>query len=358
MYMNNNAADPNDWVLGCIHGYYVKYERLIQLVNFHFRGSDAHYIDLFIDMTDIMRKLNNFLSSQQGIVNNGLVVASGIINMVAHYRYFFRTRYRCDTRIWIIASIDNKQAPLQFNEFVPAMKSLNKVTQELYTNNLDLLNIICRGIGNVQLEICNCDFATKVMQIRSYEYNTSPAICISKDPFTFQFCGSQDPYPYVLVPIKHKGIDDSIIVTRENAVDEYIRAISSGKTDQNIHSCVDSQHLSVFMGLTRVPTRSIKTMYTVPTALKIIKNADHGYPYDLSYFIDTLVSRTGGKLKNPYELMARIRACDTCYLQLAGYKSSPEASMYTGIVNIYDPAGVQQINNQYFSKYPLDLNAL
>lgn len=356
MGYNYASADPHEWVLGCIRGYYVRYEQLALLINNNFKGSNANTVDLFIDMADIMRKLNGFLSQSKGIINDGLVVASGIINMVGHYRQFFASRYQCDTRVWIVASMSGQTQKLFYSKFIPVADSLDISTRQLYTNNLSLMDLICKNIPNVQVEMCNCEFATKVLQIYDKEPIKNPLICITKDPFAFQICGSQY-LSYVLRPRKSNGSDTSYMVTRESVIESYAFELSK-KCDQPVARMINPEMISLFMAMTRVPSRGIHTLYMIPTALKKLNALSAtGYPYDIDFVLDQFTQSAGG-IKNPYELINRFKACDACYIQLEGYKNTPEAKLYNGIVNLYDPAGIKDINNQYFKKYPLDLDIL
>ena len=94
-------------LLNVIYGYYVKYDRLESLINHAYANSGATELNIFINMTDIFTRIDRYLSDRNSIISNPLVITSGLINMVAHYRNFFTTRYRCNTRFWLIESVDN-----------------------------------------------------------------------------------------------------------------------------------------------------------------------------------------------------------------------------------------------------------
>lgn len=356
MSYNYTSADPNEWVMGCIRGYYIRYDQLAGLINANFQGSAATCVDIFIDMTDIMKTLDGFLSSNQGVINDGLVVASGIINMVAHYRRFFLTRYQCKTRFWIIASMSGEVQKLHFAKFQPPADKLSPSTRSLYTDNLSLMDMICKNIPDVQVEVCNCEFVTKALQIHEWEQSPNPLFCITKDPFAFQICGSKVP-AFVLRPKKNKGLDVSYIIGRGNCISSYITELSK-KTNPQSAWVISFDEIAMLMAMTRVPSRGLSTLYQLNTGIKKLSEMSvRGYPYDLDFFLEKL-SVTSGGMKDPYILSNRFKACDACYIQLEGYKTSMEARLYNGMVNLYDPAGVKNINNQYFKKYPLDLDSL
>ena len=66
----------------------------------------------------------------------------------------------------------------------------------------------------------------------------------------------------------------------------------------------------------------------------------------------------GERNKDPYELVCRLQACDTSIGQALAYQSTAESKLYKGIVNIYDPNGIKEINDTHFKSCPLDLNVL
>ena len=63
--------------------------------------------------------------------------------------------------------------------------------------------------------------------------------------------------------------------------------------------------------------------------------------------------------RNIFDLINRFKAVDTVYFQSIAYESLPDYKTdYTGMVNLYDPRGMQDINEKYFKAYPLDLEVL
>lgn len=352
-----NYANPDTLVSNVIYGYYTKYERLIPLINENFVGSSATSLDIFIDVMDIFRRLdrasakNSFLT-----ITNPLVITSGIINMVAHYRYFFRTRYKCETRYWLISSNGNSLASMYYPSFKASM--LSPDMYKLYSQNVEFIAALCNNIYNIQFEYTDVDFVTKSIGIRSVEGYTNPAILISKDPFVLQGCAT--PNTLVLRPKKNNTGDVSTLSNSNNAVTDYANAISNNKVD---FIPINAEQLSLFMALTRVPSRGLQSLFNIPTAIKYLNNAynnnaTRSYPWDIDGFINTFISANGKLSKDPFEIISRFKACDAAFLQYAGYENLPEAKLYKGIVNLYDADGMKRINEQYFKDCPLDLNAL
>ena len=77
-------------------------------------------------------------------------------------------------------------------------------------------------------------------------------------------------------------------------------------------------------------------------------------------YIEDYISRYVKKAtpQDIYEVQCRLRAVDATTIQLHGYYTTAEYLSYNGIVNLYDPKSVKEINNQYFRSCPLDLIVL
>lgn len=361
MSINYKSANLDDLISNVIYGYYVKYDTLTKLINTYYSGSTATTIDIFIDMMDIMRHIDKQLMRLQLPINNPLVITSGIINMVAHYRNFFTTRFRCNSRFWIIDSVDNEFANKYYAPF--KIKALSANMVQLYRMNVQFIPMICNAIVDVQYEKTIVDIVTKMISIRSIEAENSgilnPALLISKDPFVFQAAALNSIN--ILRPKKNNFGDVSEIISGPFAATAYVNELS--KTPFTSAIPVDPEQLSVLMALTRVPSRNIKTFYQINTAItKLIKGYESGlsrrYPWDQQKFAEELLLVNGERKRDPYELRCRIQACDTVYGQYLAYTETAEFKTYKGIVNIYDPRGIKEINDTHFKSCPLDLNVL
>ena len=355
------VSNLDDILLNVIYGYYVKYNRLTELINYTYAGSGATELNIFINITDILTRLDRYMSDKNAIINNPLIITSGIINMIAHYRNFFTTRYRCNTKFWLIESTDNTISKMFCSEFIHPVLSKNMMI--LRSNNMEVLPLLCKLINDVQYEQCTVDFCTKVVDIITRENTKNPNIVISKDPFDLQLIESFN-YPGITVlrPIKNNNGDASILSTKCTYLNDYIYFISKDKNIM-INTIFPNEILSFFMAITRVPTRKIKTMFTIKSAinkiLKMInKNNITNIVWDMDSFVMNFVQSNPEIKRDPLEILNRYKACDVAKLHYYIYKDTAESFTYNGIENIYDPNAIKSINNMYFQKYPLDLNVL
>lgn len=358
--MNNSFSSNkmNDNILNAIYGYYVKYDKLTQLINANYAGSNATTLNLFIDVNNILRKIQDYSLKSGVFTNNYLTIMAGLINMAAHYRNFFRTRYGCHTKIWLINATENKMSSLHDKSYI-----YPSVDYNICRIDNELMATTCTYIPDVMYSVCNTEFSAMVMYILSDEEYVPgapipPSIAITKDEFVYQLATSMNYDIRVLRPSKYKGEDNSYIINSENALQIY------AGSSTNIMG-LPSSILPVYMAMTRVPSRSIKSLYKAPTAIKILANAAMKntaflkYPWDPEHYFTQLAEVSKDIMPNMANdiplLKGRFKAIESVYFLPLAYKHLPKVTSYIGMVNLYDPKGMQEINEKYFKDTPLDL---
>lgn len=354
----NLTGDLNNIILGNIYGYYVKYDTMIKLINTAYAGSSSNIIDIFIDIHDIFHKTDKYLNYAAIPTGDPLAFVSGIINMVAHYRNLFATRYNCVSRYWLVDSVDNIIAKKYILDF--KVPQLSPHMMGIYESAISLLPTVCKYIPDVHYERTTVDMVTKTKALRCHSGSIGiPAIIISKDPFVLQACAMENVM--VLRPKKHGGADISMLLNNNNASTAYIEAVTHKRS-----TCrpIYATHLSILMGMTRVPSRSIKSSFNIPSAInRLYKyyNTYYGaneFPWALDKFVAKLLEVAPKSKADPFKLKTYIEACDTVFTQYETFRMLPEYITFNGVVNLYDPEGMKEINEKYFKKYPLDLNVL
>ena len=334
-----------------IFGYYIRYEVLNKIFE------DANKpLDFYIDMSDILRRLDR----DNGDIpySDPLIIASHIINMVAHYRNYFSNK--CLTRFFIIDS-DSLYGEKFYQGFKP--KDLSPGMIKIRDANREILPILCQYINDVYYVYTSTEFSYKAISlITQMKYNANN-IFITKDPFNFQACVIQDTY--VLYPKKtQKDGDISKIITPYNVSGEYIRCIakSDDSTVEQVNRSVPFGIVSFFMAITRIPSRGLHSLYSLPSALNKLKRFSEsytlpiGYVWDIDPFINAFC-RINELEKDESDIRFRFKACDLT-TQYMLYSHTAEASVGLDLVNLYDPNAIKDINQKYFNDYPLDLNAL
>lgn len=332
--------------VSAMYSYYVRYNELTQLINREFYNSNATNVNLFVDVHGMLVDLK-----KNKVTINQYAFIAGLINLAAHYRQFFKTRYSCTTKIWFINALDNVIPRFYYKNFD------HNTDVDMIDNNI--MKQLCNYIPDVMYVTCRVDCATMAIKITEDEKLIDPCILITKDWFEFQICSYGNFY--VLRPKKFKGQDNSYLVNRQTAVGYLPVALCN---NSEVLTGIDAFALPVLLSLWGVPSRKISYKYRMPKPVTLLlnymKKYKYGYPWDTEAFFTRLSEVNGDSIhKDIFELVNRFKAIDVVYFQSVAYKSLPDYKTdYTGMVNLYDPRGMQEINEKYFKSYPLDLEVL
>lgn len=351
---HDSSVKIDDIVMNAIYGYYVKYDKLIELINKEYAGSNATTLNLFIDVNNILCKVEELSARFNVHPSDGIVLMAGIINMAAHYREFFRSRYGCMTRIYLINSLANAISPLYDKSFSHARNHPKNCKLDY-----ELMNMTCNFIPGVAYYECSVEFSTMVSFIIGSENNLFPSLAITKDNFAFQLAGHQNVK--VLRPSKYKGVEHSFIVNEDNLIQKYCDSINNPKVVDKFPACL----IGVLMAMTRIPSRGVSSIYQVPKALDLLTTGLNNnpilqkYPWDPLFYFTQLSAANNNRMdKDIPFLVNRFKAAEVVYFHLLGYKEMPESLLFNGIVDLYDPKGMWQLNETYFKDHPLDLQVL
>lgn len=340
---------------GPIYGYYIKYNRMTTLINSYFGGSDATVIDIFVDVHDIYRHALAFRNTRSDLpMANRLYIASGIINLCAHYREFFRSRYNTWSRFWLIdvESVDKHQMIYKPYDFKNSIVD----NENLIADNNSILELICPYIPDVQFIKSNgFDLGVNVLDIVTKELsigNDNPRLIISKDSY-IDMISDSILNTFSVTPAKKVGQDESWMVSIFNSYADYIERTFKVKYDMG------SGMISVLSALTKMPSRKIPSLKRADVVLKKLQALaieenfqQHPHVWDIKQFIKEI-----GLDVDPYEAELRYRAIDIPIMYEA-FKLDPASKLYNGMVNLYAPEDLKKINEKYFQAIPLDLEVL
>ena len=335
----------------------VRYSRLTDLINSEYANSNANNINLYIDLYSILKPLY----SSNLIIDDYTEITSCIINMCAHYRYFFRSRYNVETKIYLIWSSNipykNKNVYSEYNsKFEYTARTNTKITS-LINDNLELLNILCPYIPDIMYVTDLYETGVIAQYISEMQDNYEiPGLFITRDIYNFQLAKG-DYSMKVLVPskqtINNEFVDNSFIVNNLNACYLYANKLKVTIDEERL---IQSELLSLLMALSRVPSRNIISLYNLPKAYKSILDLLDSKIIYYSHLYET--DPVANYLHiYPDSLKARYFICDI-KSQLIHYQIDPAINIHQSMINLYDPDEVKMINNKYFQKYPLDLDRL
>lgn len=340
---------------------YVKYDRMIEIVSRAFAGSRANELNIYIDMYSMIKPL---YTNKVYDINDYSSVTSCIVNMCAHYREFFWTRFKVSTKFFIVYS---KNTPYINNQFYPDYNgkniyafNSNKLVDDMIANNIGLLETLCQYLPDIHFIKGTFETGVIIYDLicRNEVQNNSPHMVITKDVYNYQLVSMRNNI-IILRPKKSNGQDLSYYINQNNLYRLYMQ---SRKADYSkFPGSLSPGLLSLLMALTSVKERDIKSLLNVRSALSQLSQAVgemrilNGYNSD----IQSVCLALGIDEKLPISSVTfehRFKAIDIQF-QHSVFINTAECKEIT-LNNLYDPDGVRAINNKYFKLNPLDLNRL
>ena len=348
-----------------ITGFYIKYNRLTELINAAYSNS-ARYdnVDLYIDLHSVLKNLysGNIWTYKS---TNGLDIASTIINMCAHYRAFFKKRQIKNTRIFLIYGLNCPDANKIFVEnyngkFIRNYRMKPTVTNSI-ENNLNIVDLICQYLPGIYFfDIGKAEVSSMIHKL----VTTIPSIpdctkiVITKDILPLQLL-SEGYVDAILKPHKVSGADLSDIVTIDNLWDKYCTVYRNCKIPDE---CVSVKYLSNIMCMTSVPERCIYTVYRVKKAMELINLAIQNKYIQP----DTVVTQFGLntalsilEVPNIGNLELRYRAiCPKFQSQYMLPSEKPEYKKSVRLIDLEDISGLKDVVSRYFDTNPIQIDRL
>ena len=353
-----------------LYSYYIRYDTLQMLTQTAFAGSDANVVNVYIDMANMLRPI---YAQHYGVaIENYTTVASSFINLCAHMRAYFRSRHHVETRIYLVYSDNLGDTPRRFYTdyaatWVNNFNSKPNVTK-MIKDNLDLLRLLCPYFNDIfLLETTNEPTVAIFDRINKDEllFPGVPNIVLTKDIYAYQL-PAMKTNTVIYRPCKHNGVDESFVVSTGNVLPLYMEATHrQGGATLDLAANVNPQLLSLFMAMTNVPSRDLKSVYNANKAIAVINNLimnQHivdGYNFVQSLVMieqkiqPTLRSRPGPQ----FNVLARYKAIDMVF-QHSLYMNTPECMNEAYLIRKIDDDSVREINDKYFAQNPLDLNRL
>ena len=355
-------------LMNILYGSYVKMELLEKLVYETYGNSsiaDATELNIFIDINSIIHSL--YSEKNRIVYNNITDLSSGLINLCAHYRSFFRYKLGVETRFYLINSLNtcqlNKKFVFDYNcEF--ENKARITSTKKLIDNNLSLLKILCPYLPGIYYIDSVDNYESSVIMAHIIETINSkcPNLIISRDLYPLQLTALY-PYTSYLFPKKNRTGDVSWMLPinekqgyRELFWSNYISALTQ-KFSIKLVQDLSPINFPLFLALYKFPQRSMKminTSFSASIARKIILSLvgteDIKVQYSQILNSEFLINSF------PVQIIeSRYKALDVPFA-LQYYKTSPDA-----IYNFTDLQDNETVNNicaRYYSTNPLRLDLL
>ena len=349
---------------------FIRYDRLYEMTKFALYNSNSTHVNIFIDSYSIIRKLYRMGSNLQ--IDDSYVIASCLINLAIHLRAYFETRHRITSKIFIIYG---GARPKNAISYVPSYNDRNILQEdsnsyllELVKDNLEVLNILTPYLHEIYSVV---DYANEFSVITSTlidklsadeDKKRTPNIIYSKDTLAYQLVAFK-PYTFLYRPKKSYSSDNSWVVTKSTLYNAY-RNGELGLTSI-INTDLHVQMFSIYQAISGVRSRGLKSIKTANTALTSLDQAVKDNIFFNGYNASALTNSTPNPFQrlfenspkvNYMEVQNRFYAVDLPY-QTMLFSQTPEASsIYSNIIDLYNPDEVKAINNKYFQMFSLDLN--
>ena len=315
---------------------------------------------------DCFVNLNSYLSSlykrNEYVYDEPMSIASSIVNFAAHIREFFATRFSIVSRIFLVYGNTTPNSAIQFVNEYNAHNEMDRLVKPNINHqideNLNLLNILIPYIPGVYyIEDRSTEPAVIIRELIKYEFsnkgNSNTRFIFSKDLYDYQLV-STVPKTHLIRVKKTMNGDQTYTVSY---FDFYKKLSKTLSLKNLIGDGVSPELYSLYMAFAGCKDRNIKSITNYPnTDKKIHSLIDTGIIFNGYNPSIALDSDFATKFNTIDIVQKRLCALDLIY-QSHIYTMSPSYNNLTkNLVDLYDPDSVRQINNEYFHKYPLDLN--
>lgn len=349
-----------------LYSFCIKYDVLKSLIDLEYSGKGYNGIDSIVVFIDINSIIKSYFKTTEYKFDNYYDITSGLINICAHYRQFFKSRYGLYCYIHLVYSdiTQSKIGSMFSDKYGSKLNLSNQVMLKMLNDNLELLDILVPYLPWIQYTK-TLQFETGVMifDIIKKEYDSGcryPNIVVTKDRYNYQLCSKEYDIK-VLRPKKDKSNDLSYSINASNVfntvVFEYTKDPAMIKK-----ICINPYLLPVLFALSRLPDKGIPSYININKSCEIIYNAINEKVLpdqmitDMQYIAETVLRKYYPKLDS-YIVGERYKAVNL-YHHYSIFMNTHEYNTYQGFINLIDDNTVKDINNKFFAKNPLDLNAL
>lgn len=352
--------------------FYPKYDTLKQeMSKFFYRGqlTERGLIDLYIDLNSMVTSL---YSRKDYVNDDPLSIASAIINIAAHMRNFYATRYGIYTRIYLVygnTRPDSAASILPGYDAHYAMdRDAKSYVYDTIEQNMQYVEMIAKYIPNVYFisskETEGAVLIRSTMKIVSGFDKANPKMANCKVP---RYVLTKDHYMYQIVAtcnsthvIRPKKNNTGDVTYTISYFDFYNKFVLESNLKTRIGIGVSPELYSFYMALAGCKNRSIKGIMNYPSADQLIHDLIGAgviiNGYNIRPSIDPSFTTEIG-LDPSLMLTERFNAIDILHQEIIFSGTASYHNIKSNLVDIYDPDAVRDINNRYFCKYPLDLNA-
>ena len=328
--------------------YFIRLNRLSDVIHLAYAGSNATEINFFIDIYSIR---NNLLSKDFAYSSLN-ELCSMIFDMVVFYKNYF-LGFGVRPHFYIIDSyntpVGNKSTFPGYNsDFVIKLTSSNN---DYVNANMELLKIMCDYFPDIRY--IHTGFESSVVMYDIIQQSAIPSIILSKDPYASMIVNHiGDGRASWLRPRKYKGQDSSFICYPGNLIEVLENEIFKVCGRHRYGGPIGN--LGVLYACTKFPARNIGSILTYHKYIELM-NSQSARTLSAMDVFDTIHREAGVDLGL---LFSRFNVLDII-VQYQAYRLSSEfAENNNPSPKLTDIEGLKHLNNYYFDSSPLMLDDL
>lgn len=356
-----NSYNPN--ISDILYSSYIRYDRMYEMTKFAFYGdTDTNKINVFVDCYSFLLKLYRYGSNI--MIKDSYSIASCLINLAIHIRAYFETRHNVYSKIYLIYGGANPSEAFInypfYNDKNIFMQNSNFHLTSLIQDNLNIMKILCPYLYDI---FCIVDNENEFTTISSFvideEKNENPNIVYSKEKLAYQLVAFK-PKTFMYRPKKSKSYDISWVVTKSTLYDAYRYAELSLKKEYNTN--LDIKVFSIFQAISGLSSRNINKTKNVSTTIRLLENAILNNIFSFGYNSSSIFYTNPNPFfslfseEDAISITNKFAAIDLPFQTMLYQNSIKSKEIYEGIINLYNPQELRNINDKYFNEYPLDLN--
>lgn len=365
--MNDKYYHPD--LANILYGSYIRYDRLYEMTKYAFYGkTDSNDVNIYIDAYSILKSIYTHGLNIQ--INDSYVIASCLINLAIHLRSYFDTRHHVNTKIYIVYGGARPKESIinyyKYNEKNIFMEESNSFIKNLIIDNLNIMQILCPYLYDI---FCIVDYENEFSVITSYIINNSdnknPNIVYTKELLSYQLV-AYEPMTFLYRPKKNlsNDVDNSWVVTKSTIYNAY--RYGELKIQKQFDTSLSFKLFSLYQSIIGVRTRSINSLKSANNAIRFLERCiNNNLLYNDTNSISMIILGENCMLEKAFadaklnyaNVISRLAAIDLEY-QVSLFNTSiiSKQEIANSIINLYNPQEIRNINDKYFTQYPLDLN--
>lgn len=306
-------------------------------------------IDIHIDLHSILSDLykdSNYSESNYLEDKNSMIISSCIVNLAAHYRLFFHSRYKMNTKIYLYFANKKSRNNSEyyqsygykfFDKYSEDNAEFLPVNNEV-SNNLKLTQVIFEYIPFVYYIDCG-NIEPLIACNHMIKNSNNNSIILTKDEYWYQSVGYNSN-----TEILRLKRDDSYIINSDNIY----KVLLKGKSYQAKY--ISESFLSVIQSFTGVKSRDIKSIkkYGYSTIIKILDQAvNKDYIPNRYVHIESILDEiyTGDKKE---DLISIFNAIDI-KIQLEELSKAQKTHLSDQIKDRYNKRDLVALNSKYYT---------